>query len=306
MIKTRLKAAVKAFLDPVPPPPAPWPPATVPPPEPEPRGVLDNRLLAGKTVLLTGAGKNCGRAIALEMARQGARLCFADCDPACCASLEQELRAWPAAARGFVMDLTRPETIDALCAELEQAGIVPDVLVNNAGRGSPVVGDAALEPELWRTIFETNVFGPVQLTRRVAAMMTARGVRGSLLFVTSVHQETVSRWPAYSASKAALAMLVKELAVEFGPAAIRVNGIAPGWVAEDGQGEPLCHEFTPLYGRSVPPRYIGRAAVYLAADYFSHATTGAVLKIDAGSSLYNHRVAQDFPVPPAAVPPAGG
>ena len=75
MIKTRIKAALKAFIYPAliqrPPPP---PPRDVPKPAPEPRIVLDNQLLAGKNVLITGAGKNCGRGIALEMAKQGANV----------------------------------------------------------------------------------------------------------------------------------------------------------------------------------------------------------------------------------------
>jgi NAD(P)-dependent dehydrogenase (short-subunit alcohol dehydrogenase family) len=90
-------------------------------------------------------------------------------------------------------------------------------------------------------------------------------------------------------------MIIKELAVDLAPYKIRVNGIAPGWVAEDEQKQPLSIEYSLLHNCSISPCYIGRAAVYLASDYFSKFTTGTVLKIDGGTTLYNHRVAQNPP-----------
>lgn len=90
-------------------------------------------------------------------------------------------------------------------------------------------------------------------------------------------------------------MIIKELAVEFSPYGIRVNGIAPGWVAADDRGNPLHHEYTLLHKCSIAPCYIGRAAVYLASDYFSQFTTGSIIKIDGGLSLYNYRVFQHPP-----------
>ena len=90
-------------------------------------------------------------------------------------------------------------------------------------------------------------------------------------------------------------MAIKELAIDLAPYNIRVNGIAPGWVEEDYKNQPKPHPYTPLRQSSINPRYIGRAAVYLAADYFSRFTTGTVLTIDAGLSLYSYRVHQHFP-----------
>ena len=85
-------------------------------------------------------------------------------------------------------------------------------------------------------------------------------------------------------------MIVKELALDLAPHQIRVNGIAPGWTAEDKHQTPFRQRHAPLHNSSINPRYIGRAAVYLASDYFSKFTTGTVIKVDAGLSLYNHRV----------------
>lgn len=102
--------------------------------------------------------------------------------------------------------------------------------------------------------------------------------------MTSIHQWVPNGDPAYSASKAALGTVIRELALELAPHGIRVNGIAPGYVNEDEEGRPVPHPDTPLGGVSVAPRYIGRAAVYLCADHFSRHTTGTVIKVDGGLS----------------------
>jgi NAD(P)-dependent dehydrogenase (short-subunit alcohol dehydrogenase family) len=83
-------------------------------------------------------------------------------------------------------------------------------------------------------------------------------------------------------------MVIKELAVDLAPHHIRVNGIAPGWVIEDEDGNPLAHKNTPLYQTSINPGYIGRTAVYLAAEYFSRFTTGTVITIDGGLSIHSY------------------
>ena len=120
--------------------------------------------------------------------------------------------------------------------------------------------------------------------------MIQRETKGSILFITSIHQWAVARWPAYSSSKAALGMAIKELALDLAPHGIRVNGIAPGWVETDEYGELVHDPYTPLYHKTIDPCYIGRGAVFLASEYFSQHTTGSVLKIDGGLSLFNHRV----------------
>jgi NAD(P)-dependent dehydrogenase (short-subunit alcohol dehydrogenase family) len=133
-----------------------------------------------------------------------------------------------------------------------------------------------------RRVFETNVFGPLRLTQRVVNALVAAGGGGSVLFLTSVLAEATCGRVAYSASKAALTMVVRELALELAPHRIRVNGIAPGggWTNEADELPPFAG--SALLGSCIHPSYVGRAAVYLAADHFSLFTTGSVLTVDAG------------------------
>jgi NAD(P)-dependent dehydrogenase (short-subunit alcohol dehydrogenase family) len=202
--------------------------------------------------------------------------------------LEQELNVYPGQSRGFVSDVSQPEDVETLCNLLKESDIKIDVLVNNVGihPKSKSIKDMALEE--WRQVFETNVFGPMYLTKVIAQQMVNHNIHGSIIFITSTHQWAVRCLPGYSASKAAVGMIIKELALDLAAHQIRVNGIAPGWVAEDGQGNPLYQALTPLYQTSIDPSYIGRAAFYLASDYFSKCTTGTVVKIDGGLSLHSH------------------
>lgn len=243
--------------------------------------VLDNQLLRGRNVLVTGAGRNIGRSIALEMAQQGANIYFTDLQPEAISHLQSELEASGARARGFVSDVANQADLEELCAALEADGILVDVLANNVGV-SRHGGIQTLRTADLRAVFETNVFGPVQLTQYVVNRLIAAGRPGSVLFVTSVHEQTTFGGVAYSASKAALGMIVKELALELAPHRIRVNGIAPGSVYANERDELPPFAGSTLFGTCIHPSYIGRAAVYLASDYFSQFTTGSVLTVDAG------------------------
>jgi NAD(P)-dependent dehydrogenase (short-subunit alcohol dehydrogenase family) len=248
----------------------------------------EGRLLGKRTALVTGAGTNIGRSIALEMARNGADILFTDIDDDRAKRLEQDLAEYPVDTRGFRSDVSDPEAVDALCETILSDYAVPDILVNNVGIALPTrtlleLRDAALEK-----VFRTNVFGPLRLTRRLSEAMIDQRMAASVLFLTSIHQWEIERDISYTASKAALGMIINELAVDLAPYGIRVNGIAPGFVRADEQGHGYKNPHAPLHQRSIPPIYIGRAAVYLAADYFSLHTTCSVLKIDAGTTVMNH------------------
>lgn len=256
----------------------------------EPSIVLDNQLLSGKNVLITGAGRNIGRSIALEMAQQGANIFFTELDTGRRDQLSNTLKKYPIRSLGFICDSANPQKINQLCNTLSAKQIKIDILVNNAGIQIEKSAIKQLAFTDWQQTFDTNVLGPLHLTQRIALDMIENAIAGSIIFITSIHQWENVGWPSYSASKAALGMAIKELAVELSRHNIRVNGIAPGWVAENTQGNPLPAQYALLRNTSINPKYIGRAAIYLAADYFSYFTTGSILKIDAGMSLCNFHV----------------
>ncbi len=256
--------------------------------EPEPSVVMDNNLLAGKNVLITGAGRNIGRSIAHEMAKQGANIFITDIDNERCKSIENELKQKDANVRGFHIDCSNINELDKLITTMKNEKLHIDVLVNNVGIQSERKPFKEIDLKEWHKMFNTNVFGPGYLTKHIAQTMVENRICGSIIFITSIHQWTVFGLSSYSTSKAALGMLVKELAMEYAQYKIRVNGIAPGGTAEDDSGKTLYHESTPLYKSSINPCYIGRAAVYLASNYFSKFTTGSIIKIDAGASLHNY------------------
>jgi NAD(P)-dependent dehydrogenase (short-subunit alcohol dehydrogenase family) len=257
--------------------------------KPEAPASLPEKLLSGKNVLITGAGKNIGRSTALEMAAQGANVYYTDIEETALRKLDHELAGFQVSSRGFLSDISAVAGSDELYAFLERNGIAIDMLVNNVGiQHEDATGIKKLDLEEWHKTFHTNVFGPLYLTKLIAQMMTNNDTAGSILFITSIHDTVIRRIPSYSATKAALGMVVKELAMELAPHGIRVNGIAPGWVFEDEKGNTAACVHVPLHKSSINPAYIGRAAVYLSSDYFSKFTTGSTIKIDGGATLHNH------------------
>ncbi len=252
----------------------------------------DRNLLDGNTVLVTGGASNIGREVAIESARQGANVVIVDIDDEARESLVQELvqARYPGRVGSYHCDVSSRAGIDRLCENLKKDNILVDVLVNNVGVTSETRSVLDLDIDEWQDTFGTNVFGPMYLTRSIARSMIDNKRQGSILFITSIHQWIIRRFVTYSATKGALGMIIKELAVDLAPHGIRVNGIAPGWITESAEGEPLLQRIAPLHQRSIRPCYIGRAAVYLSADHYSFHTTGSVLKIDSGLSLKNYLV----------------
>ncbi|MEM8857429.1 MAG: SDR family oxidoreductase [Chloroflexota bacterium] len=279
---------LRAVAEALPPPPTPYYRVEAPPKD-KAEVVYDNHLLSGKTVLVTAAGQNIGRSIAIEMAKQGATIYFTEIDTQRCDEVEKELQKLSPHSKGFYLDILKTDERHQLLQYFDDQDLNIDVLVNNLGRNGATVKVEDLEIEEWEETFKINLFGPVALTKEIVSRMIERKINGNVIFLTSINQQLASRWPSYSSAKATLASIVKEFAIDLAPTGIRVNGIAPGHTDLDESGLNIPSPETPLYQTTIDPDYIGRAAVYLSTEYFSRHTTGSILIVDGGRVLVNAR-----------------
>jgi 3-oxoacyl-[acyl-carrier protein] reductase len=182
--------------------------------------------LAGKVALVTGAGKNIGRAIALALARDGAHVVVnGRADAAAIEAVATEIRAQGGSAQAALADVADPAAVARM---MEQAGPL-DILVCNAGlrRQTPFL---RMSLEEWREILSVALDGAFILSRAALPGMIARG-GGSIVALSgiSTHVGTPNR-AHVSASKAGLEGLMRAIAVEFAPQGIRANCVAPGAV----------------------------------------------------------------------------
>jgi NAD(P)-dependent dehydrogenase (short-subunit alcohol dehydrogenase family) len=179
---------------------------------------------AGPAVV-TGASRGIGRAIALELARRGFDVVATMRDPQAGADLPDEAPALGGRLSVEALDVTRPETV-RLPAGLR-------VLVNNAGVEREHLPVEETPLELWREMFETNLFGLVEVTRRAIARIREAGGGVICNMGSSSVLAPVPFYAAYRASKAAVSALSETLRAELAPQGIRVVEIMPGPVDSD-------------------------------------------------------------------------
>ena len=243
--------------------------------------VLDD--LAGRRAIVTGAAHGIGLAIARRLYAAGATVLGLDKEAGRLAA------AFPAGeCIPVVADLGVDDPVvlgDRIVAEHGSIGLI----VNNVGITTPH-RFLDLEPDDFDEVFGANLRGPWFLTRQLARSLVAAGESGSILFVTSLHDTYVRMNPHYSASKAAVAMLAKELAHELAPHRIRVNVVAPGWIRTEEHVDPDDAETLtrriPL-GRPGDPEDVAALALALLSDRSSGYVTGARVVVDGGLSLHS-------------------
>ncbi len=248
--------------------------------------------LQGKCALVTGASRGLGRAIAIGLAREGARVGIHYRGGAAEAeSAVAEIRAMGGDAEAFEADVRSKPAVEAMFARyLERFGQL-DILVNNAGimYNTPFVD---LPEEEWDRVMETNVKGYFLCGQQAARHMVPRRT-GKIINVSSTRQEQA--WPGnahYCASKGAIYMLTRVMALELGPHGIRVNSISPGTIETDLNRHTLADpEFRrtrigriPVGRLGVPEDVVG-AAVFLASDEADF-VNGAFLMIDGGQTIW--------------------
>jgi len=255
-------------------------------------GLADSGALRGKVAIITGAATGIGRASALLFARAGARVALADLREPELARTEAEVRAAGGEVASIRADLARPDDCAAVVAAAVRAFGRLDVLLNNAGVGTMVVGGTveSITLEHWDLAQDVNVRAMYLVSR--AAVPHMRSAGGAIVNIASVSafrgsMERPSH--AYAASKGAVLSLTRAMAASYGRDGIRVNAICPGTIrtrltadivnrgeqaAKEGHGIPL--------GRVGEPEDIARCALFLASDDASF-ISGAHIIADGGA-----------------------
>jgi NAD(P)-dependent dehydrogenase (short-subunit alcohol dehydrogenase family) len=181
--------------------------------------------LRDRTALVTGAGNGLGRAIALGLARAGARVILVGRTQSKLAETAALLPDSPA-ARIVTSDVSSPSSVEALAAELSDERI--SILINNAGIGGPVKPLTDIDPAEWDEVFAANVRSIYLMCRAFLPAMTARGA-GDVINLASVSgKRPLTRRTPYTASKMAVLGLTRTLAFEVGPQGVSVNSLSPG------------------------------------------------------------------------------
>jgi NAD(P)-dependent dehydrogenase (short-subunit alcohol dehydrogenase family) len=247
--------------------------------------LLDRFDMSGKSVVITGGGGGLGRAIALGAASAGADIVVVGRTQSSldetCAGVEELGRR----ATGVVLDVSSPETVESVFAQLAASGPL-DILINNAGLAvqAPIW---MLEAADWQSTFDTNLSGAYYCTRAFVAPQAPAGrvVVNISSFAAAVG---ISGLAAYCASKGGLEALTRSMAIELAPRGIRVNALASGYATTDMPSTVISDprlldkvvKRIPLR-RFAHPSEVASGVLFLASAASSY-MTGAVLTMDGG------------------------
>jgi 3-oxoacyl-[acyl-carrier protein] reductase len=240
--------------------------------------------LAGQVAIVTGASRGIGRAIALALAAEGAKVAvnYASSSGAADAVVA-EIAGAGGEAIALQADVSKVDQVDALfAAVMEKWGRV-DVLVNNAG----ITRDTLLlrmKPEDWQAVIDLNLTG-VFLCTRAASKIMLKQKSGRIVNISSVVGLMGNPGQSnYSAAKAGVIGFTKSVAKELAPRGITVNAIAPGFIATDmthGLDSEGILKMIPL-GRYGQAEEVAGATRFLVADPAAAYITGQVLNVDGG------------------------
>jgi NAD(P)-dependent dehydrogenase (short-subunit alcohol dehydrogenase family) len=240
--------------------------------------------LRGTTALVTGGTSGIGRAAAIKLANLGAHVVISGRDEARGNRVVQEIRSAGGQADFLAADLHDEASARALAAQARNLTGQMDVLVNNAGI-YPFGPTEKTSEQDFDAVFALNVKVPYFLVAELAPEMAKRGHGAIINMSTMAAEFGVAGMSLYGASKAALVLLTKSWAAEYGPQGVRVNAVSPGPTRTEGTSG-MSDDLDQLAaqapaGRPGSAEEIADAVIYLATDRSSF-VHGAVLPVDGG------------------------
>jgi NAD(P)-dependent dehydrogenase (short-subunit alcohol dehydrogenase family) len=250
--------------------------------------------LVGRRILIVGGGQQVvdaatdpignGRAMSILFAREGAKVAVADRNRAAAEATADLIRAERGEAQVIEADITREADVRRMVAEAASGLGGLDGLVLNVGIGAGGLGLAAVEVADWELVLSVNLRGPMLCCRAALPRLESGS---SIVFISSIAGLAAgSRLPAYDSSKAALAGLMRHVALEGSRRGVRANIIAPGLVdtplgRRATQGRPSRARATIPFGRQATAWEVAYAALFLTSEESIY-ITAQILAVDSG------------------------
>jgi glucose 1-dehydrogenase len=248
--------------------------------------------LKDKVAIITGASSGIGKAIATRFAAEGAHVVVnyrpgseADSDAA-----QAEAASFGTSSIAVAADVSKREDVERMMDETIKAFGRIDIAINNAGIEIKKPFLEVTDDE-WNKVIAVNLFGSYLVSQIAARQMVKQGTGGKLIFISSVHEDIpFPEFTAYCASKGAVRMMMRNLAMELAPYQINVNNIAPGAIAtpinqavlDDPTAMKNAISEVP-WGRFGRPEEVASVAVFLASDEAEY-VTGSTYYVDGGLS----------------------
>jgi NAD(P)-dependent dehydrogenase (short-subunit alcohol dehydrogenase family) len=245
-----------------------------------------------RVALISGAGRGIGRAVAERFARDGHALALTSTDGKSATEAATALAAAGAKAFAIAADVADPKAAEMMVAKtIAQFGRI-DILVNNAGVTS-VESVLEVSPEEWQRVLNINVTAVLRASQAAGKAMAARGW-GRIVNIGSLFgARAMATRTSYGTSKAAVAHLTRQLAIELAAKGVTVNNVAPGVTETDMTKRNHPPQVQATWRRRVPmgrygrPEEVAAAVAFLASDEASY-ITGVTLIVDGGAEAAIH------------------